>query len=220
MEMSPLVHPVSYECDYARERSRLTTFFRYLLAIPWLIVAWLYGIAAGFAVVIGWFALMFTARWPRGLYDFVAGFVRFAARVGSWVSLATDDFPPFGGGERADYPVRVSIPEPEERYSRSKTFFRFILAFPAFFMGSMMGSITSAGASASWFTIVFRGYQPAGVQRAITTGLTYTTRSLAYLLLLTEAYPPVETETTAASPPPAAPPPPIPPPAAPPPVIG
>jgi hypothetical protein len=63
---------VTFEADYVERRSRLTTFFRLLLVIPHLIVLYLWGIVAGIAVVIAWFALLFTARYPRGLYMFVA----------------------------------------------------------------------------------------------------------------------------------------------------
>ena len=65
-------YPVTFEADYVERRSRLTTFFRLLLVIPHLIVLYLWGIVAGIAVVIAWFALLFTARYPRGLYMFVA----------------------------------------------------------------------------------------------------------------------------------------------------
>jgi len=76
------MYPVTYEVDYAGEgRNRLTTFFRSIVSIPWFIVAALYGFVAGIAVVIAWFALVFTAKYPEGLYNFVAGYVRMISRV-------------------------------------------------------------------------------------------------------------------------------------------
>ena len=60
------MYPVSYAADYAAEgRNRLTTFFRSFVAIPWLIVAYLYGIGASIVVVIAWFAMVFTGRYPQ-----------------------------------------------------------------------------------------------------------------------------------------------------------
>ena len=62
------MYPISYEADRALEgRNRLTTFFRYIVAIPWLIVAALYGFVAEIvAAVIAWFAIVFTGQVPGG----------------------------------------------------------------------------------------------------------------------------------------------------------
>ena len=60
------MYPVSYAADYAAEgRNRLTTFFRSIVAIPWLVVAYLYGIGASIVVVLAWFAMVFTGRYPE-----------------------------------------------------------------------------------------------------------------------------------------------------------
>ena len=66
-------YPVTFKADYVEKRSRLTTFFRLLLAIPHLIAVFFYGLAAGVVVIVAWFALLFTGRYPQGMYDFVAG---------------------------------------------------------------------------------------------------------------------------------------------------
>src|SRR5690348_1216873 len=114
--MSP--YPIGYECDFAEERSRLTTFFRYFLAIPLFIVGIVYAIGAIVSIVIAWFALMFTARYPEGLYGFVAGTNRFFTRVNAYFRLQTDAYPPFDLGEHPEYPVRLTIAPPKESYSR------------------------------------------------------------------------------------------------------
>ncbi len=105
------MYPVAFSAIYEGEgRNRLTVFFRLIVAIPWLIVASLWGIAAFLAVIVAWFALLFTARYPEGLYNFVAGYVRFSNRVNGFTYLLTDEWPPFDGDEDYDYPVRVSSP--------------------------------------------------------------------------------------------------------------
>ena len=70
------MYPVTYEADYLKERNRLTTFFRWIVAIPWLIVGLFYGIAAFVVVVIAWFALLILGRYPDGMYNFVGGVLR------------------------------------------------------------------------------------------------------------------------------------------------
>ena len=105
------MYPVSYAADYAAEgRNRLTTFFRSFVAIPWLIVAYLYGIGASIVVVIAWFAMVFTGRYPQQLYDFNAGYLRMVNRVNSFHYLLTDEYPPFGGADAPEYPIRIGVP--------------------------------------------------------------------------------------------------------------
>ena len=112
------MYPVRYQADYVERRSRLRTFFRWLLIIPHLIVAYVFGIAAVFSVLIAWFVLVFTARYPRGLYDFNSGMLRFFTRFNGYRWLVTDAFPPFGIAPDDNYPVRVHVDPPQERYSR------------------------------------------------------------------------------------------------------
>jgi hypothetical protein len=105
-------YPVEFEMDYVQRRSRLTTFFRYILAIPQLFFAVFYGLAFYIALIIAWFALLFTARWPDGLYNFAGGFLRYTARLSAYLFLGVDKYPPFTGAEDDSYPVRVRIAPP------------------------------------------------------------------------------------------------------------
>jgi len=69
---------------------------KWLLAIPHYIVLFFLDIAAIFAVVVAWFAILFTGQYPRGLFDFVAGVIRWHNRViGYALILVTDEYPPF-----------------------------------------------------------------------------------------------------------------------------
>ena len=77
-------------------RNRLTIFFRFLMVIPHIIVLYVIGIAAFFVYVIGFFAVLFTGKWPTGLQNFVVGLLRWNARLSAYMFLLTDKFPPFG----------------------------------------------------------------------------------------------------------------------------
>ena len=185
-------YPVSFEMDHVARRSRLTTFFRLLLAIPHLIFAWLYSIAFYVVLIVAWFALLLTARWPASLYEFATGFLRYTARLGGYLYLGVDQYPPFGGAADGSYPVRVRIAPPLERYSRLKVFFRPIYAIGAFVIRYAMGIVLSLVSLASWFVIVATGRQPESFQNAINFALTYAIRADALFFLITETYPPFE----------------------------
>jgi Domain of unknown function (DUF4389) len=192
-------YPVSFEADYVERRSRLTAFFRLLLAIPLAIWLYLYAIASFVAIVIAWFAIVITGRFPRGLYEFVAGYTRFLARFMAYVALLSDPYPPFGGGEDPAYPVRMSFAGPLERYSRLKTFFRALLAIPLLVLRYVMGLLLQVGAVAAWFIILVTGKMPRGLFDLMVLANSYTARSDGYLYLLSETYPPFQDEHTRAA---------------------
>ena len=192
----------TFHADYVEKRSRLSTFFRALLAIPHAIVLYVWGIVAGIAIVIAWFALLFTARYPRGLFDFVAAFVRFSTAFYAYLYLLTDRFPPFSGDTR-DYPVRLEIGPPQDHYDRVKVLFRIVLAIPVAIVLYVMQIIAQLGALFAWFAIVILGRQPKGLQDMIVLGTSYQQRATAYLALLTERWPAFTDEPPTLEPPPA-----------------
>jgi hypothetical protein len=189
------VYPVSFAADPALEgRNRLTTFFRALVSIPWLIVVSLYGIIAQTLAVIAWFAIVFTGRYPQGLYNFNAGFVRAYARIQGFYYLMTDEWPPFGLDEEPGYPIRAGVPEPLDIYSRVKTGFRLIIGIPVAILAWVQSLILSVGAIITWFAILFTARHPEGLFNPMRSALAYDTRALAYFLLITEDWPPFSLE--------------------------
>jgi len=188
------MYPISYEADYVRERNRLTTFFRLILAIPWIIVAYIYEIAVLVVAVIAWFAVVILGRYPQWAYDFNSGALRYFTRFVAWVSLQTDPFPPFGFGPDPTYPVRLQVAERAEKQSRLKALFRIILIIPLIFMQYAINAIHTGAALVAWLTIVFRGYQPAGVHNALAFVTAWHARAWSYILILRDEYPPVGDE--------------------------
>ncbi len=83
----------------ARQLNRWLPLVKWLLAIPHYVVLFVLGIGAVIAVVIAWFAILFTGRYPRSLFDFVVGVIRWANRVTGYAFiLVTDQYPPFSLG--------------------------------------------------------------------------------------------------------------------------
>jgi hypothetical protein len=190
-------YPVTFEADYVERRNRLTTFFRLILMIPLAIWLYIYAIAAGIVLVIAWFAIVITGHYPRGLYDFVAGYTRFITRATAYGALLCDPYPSFGGSPDPAYPIRMEF-EPLDHYSRLKTFFRIILAIPIVIVRYVVGLLLEIGAFAAWFVILFTGKMPRGLYDLMVFANSYTARSDAYIYLLTETYPPFEDGSAAA----------------------
>jgi hypothetical protein len=169
----------------------LRTGFRFILAIPWLILGSVYVFAAFIVAFLAWFAIVFTARYPAGLYSFNAGVLRFVARANAFWNLQTDAWPPFGFEEATEYPIRAPVDPPIERYNRWKTGFRFILAFPVYFVLYLIASVWPIAAAVAWFHIVFTGRNAAGTHNVLSWGLAYQLKATAYFLLITETLPPI-----------------------------
>ena len=91
-------HPVDVVFQYPEQSSRLLMFFMFFkgfLLIPHLIILWFLSIAVGFVMIIAWFAVVITGNYPRGLWDFMTGVIRWQTRVGAYMFGLRDEYPPF-----------------------------------------------------------------------------------------------------------------------------
>jgi hypothetical protein len=197
------------------QRSRLTVFFRLLLAIPHLVWLTLWGIAAFVVAFILWLAVLIQGEAPAILHDFVAGYLRYSVHVGAYVYLAAGPYPGFRGAP--GYAVDLEI-APPARQSRWTGFFRIIFALPALLLAATLGGGISWGSSGSsfgsqsgdwyaslsvfsgagaaaaaafltWFVAVARGRAPSGLRDLVTYAVGYSAQTGGYLLLLTDRYP-------------------------------
>jgi hypothetical protein len=82
--------------DAQQDLNRWLPLVKWFLAIPHYIVLFFFAIAVFFALIGAWFAILFTERYPRGIFDFVEGFFRWGTRVVAYaIVLVTDEYPPF-----------------------------------------------------------------------------------------------------------------------------
>ena len=188
------MYPISYEADFDEHQSRLRTFFRIIIAIPWLIVAAIYGIGAQIAAVIAWFAIVFSGRYPEGLYNFNVGFLRMVTRVNGFTYLLNDEWPAFTGEDDPAYPIRLEAAEPLPHYSRMKTLFRLVVGIPVMILAYVQSLILGVCHLIGWFVLLFTGKLPAGLFNPMRSASAYLARAGAYFLLLTEDWPPFSLE--------------------------
>ncbi len=184
----PPRHPVRVVGDpYDLRRSRLTVFFRILLAIPHLVWLLLWSIAAFFAAIAQWFVTLFRGTPAAGLHRFLTRYLRYRLHVYAYLMLVGNPFPGFDGQE-GSYPLDLEVAGPE-RQNRWKTGFRIILAIPAFFVSSATGSALFMTAVLTWFYALVKGSAPWGLRNLAAYALRYDAQTEAYLLLLTDRYP-------------------------------
>ncbi len=207
-------HPVRLHLTDDLDRSRLTVFFRLLLALPHIVWIVLWTIVVVVAAVLGWVAALVLGRLPAGLHRFFAAYVRYSTHLGAYMGLAANPYPGFTG--EPGYPLDVTIPEPE-RQPRWKIALRLPLAVPALLLAAVLGSglggggggggnaaqdsdaqwFTSTGiggvaalcAFLGWFAILATGRMPNGLRDLGAYGVGYTAQAYAYVLLLTDRYP-------------------------------
>jgi hypothetical protein len=203
------MHPVQLLVEDDLRRSRLTVFFRLLLAIPHFVWLFLWGIAVFFAAIVNWFITLAAGRPPASLHQFMSSYVRYVTHLSAYLVLAANPYPGFVG-EEGEYPIDVTLPPPGPQ-ERWKTLLRIFLAVPALLVAGTLGgagalsasygrrgrtsSAGSAGALAAvcgflgWFAVLARGRMPKGLRDGGAYGVGYSAQALAYLLLVTDRYP-------------------------------
>lgn len=182
----PQRHPIRLVNRDDLSRSRLTVFFRALLAIPHLIWISLWSIAVFFAVIVAWVVGVVTGRVPDGLHSFLAAFTRYYTHFTAYTWIAADPFPGFTG--QPGYPVDVEIDAPAPQ-SRLTVFFRVILAIPVLFVTNILQNVGWLLAIVAWFVALFTAKVPKGLQEVLVYCVRFQAQTYGYVLLLTQRYP-------------------------------
>ena len=100
MTQYPIELSVAYPPNLSRGWVVLKMLFGWLYAgIPHGVCLWLYGIAVGIVTFVAFWIILITAKYPRGLFDFVIRYIRWSSRVTVYLSLMRDEYPPFNGRE-------------------------------------------------------------------------------------------------------------------------
>jgi len=181
-------YPLRYDVEYSEELSRWLIFVKWLLAIPHFIILYALSIASGVITFIAWFAILFTKRYPRGLFDFVVNVNRWNANVGAYWGLFRDEYPPFSW-EPGQYAVTYEVDYPEE-LSRWLIFVKWLLAIPHLIVLYLLYIGAFVAWVIAWFAILFTKRFPRGLFDFIVGVNRWNLRVGAYTSLLRDEYPP------------------------------
>jgi hypothetical protein len=181
-------YPVTFDVAYPGELSRWKIFVKWLLAIPHMAI--LYGLLIAWEAVtfIAFFAILFTKKYPRELFNFSVNVYRWQANVTSYVMLMRDEYPPFSW-DAGKYPVTFEVQYPEE-LSRWMPLVKWLLAVPHYiilvflYVGAIVALIVA------WFSILFTKKYPEGLFSFVVGVRRWSARVSAYVTLLRDEYPP------------------------------
>jgi len=194
--------PVAVNATLEPELSRWLWLVKWLLIVPHAIVLVFLWIGALFATIAAGFAILFTGRYPRGLFGFNLGVLRWTWRVAyySYSALGTDRYPPFTLGPVPDYPARLDVDYPGE-LSRWLVLVKWwLLALPQYIVvGLLVGGFGPPYARVGLIgvlvlfagvALLFGRRYPGGMFDLVMGGNRWALRVAAYAMLMTDRYPP------------------------------
>jgi hypothetical protein len=183
-------YPVRVDVEYPERLSRWKIFLKWLFAIPHFIVLYLLNIVNAVLIFIAFFAVLFTKKWPRGMFDFSVQIARWNANAIAYaLLLMRDEYPPFSG-ESGQYPLTFEI-DYDDNLSRWMIFVKWILAIPHIFVLFFLVIAAYVVVIIAFFAILFTGRYPRGMFDFVVGTYRWLTRVSAYASwFMTDRYPP------------------------------
>ena len=195
-------YPVNVTVEYGTgEKSRGLTVagilipIKLLLAVPHMIVLWFVQVGAYIASYVGFWIIAFTGSLSPGIARFVHNALGWNVRITAWIASLDDEYPAFAL-EQPEYPARVVITEPTLERSRGLAvggilwFLKGFLLIPHIIVLYFVGIAAGIAGYIAYWVVAFTGVYPDGIFNFVVGTLRWSTRINAWLLSLTDEYPP------------------------------
>lgn len=193
------VYPVSVEGELDPNLSRWLWLIKWLLVIPHAIALVFLWIAYAFLTAVAFFAILFTGKYPRGIFDFNVGVLRWTWRVAFYAynALGTDRYPPFSL-KAEDYPATLDVQYPEQ-LSRGLVLIKWwLLAIPHYIVVSILhggpgprsGGLNFVLVAFAAVALLFTGRYPVSIFDLVMGFNRWAIRVTAYVSLMCDEYPP------------------------------
>ncbi len=208
-QTSNVAYPLRLEGHLDPDLSRWKWLVKWFLAIPHFVVLVFFWVAFVALTLVAFFTVLFTGRYPRKIFEFNVGVLRWSWRVAYYATnvLGTDRYPPFTLGA-VEYPARLDVAYPEHMSRRLVLVKSWLLAIPHLlivwastaslgtvgnvdgarlvFSGGLLGLVLMI----AMIILLFTGRYPVGLYNLIMGAMRWTYRVIAYVALMTDDYPP------------------------------
>lgn len=181
-------YPVRFDVEYPDQLSRLLIFIKWLLAIPHFILLYVLGALLYIVTIIAFFSILFTRKYPQGLFNFAVGVMRWQANVYAYVFLLRDEYPPFSW-EEGQYPVTLEA-DYQPTLNRWAPLYKWLIVLPNLIVYTIVSIIAFVLLIIGWFAILITGSMPRGIFDFIVGTTRWGTRVNTYIYLLHDEYPP------------------------------
>jgi hypothetical protein len=189
-------YPVHLRGELTIPPGRWVWLFKWLLIVPHAVVLFFLTIASVAVTVIAFFAILFTGKYPRGMFDFNVGVMRWGWRVSFWSysALGTDKYPAFSLEADPNYPADLEVEYPE-KLANGLVLVKWLLALPhwiivGIFQGGRGWGLISLLTIVNAIILLFTGSLNPDVFKLVIGLNRWTTRVYAYAGLMRDEYPP------------------------------
>ncbi|MFT5201005.1 MAG: hypothetical protein ACI9C1_000370 [Candidatus Aldehydirespiratoraceae bacterium] len=192
-----MTYPATFTIVAPEKVANWRPLVQWFMAIPHMIALYIVQIVASVLMFVGWIAIVVTGKLPGGIANYLCMANRYNVRVTAYMGFLHGEYPPFdftmSAADPGGQPVRVDYEPALEGRNRLTVLLRFFWAIPAMIFAMVILFVAQIMWFVAFFAVLFTGKWPAGMHKFVVGAMGVNVRLGAYAGLLTDEYPPFET---------------------------